>query len=185
MSSKIYILLWVMIFVSSCNGNLKIRKEVEFMQSCPINMESCNNGICFSGGTDTLYHYTMKSPYTLVIYVDSLSCTQCFITNLIEYKECIEDFNRLGAESVIIFEPKNKQIKETASLLKSFAYPFMTIVIKDAQFSATNPHLSSNPALRCFLLNRNKDVVIVGNPVRNSKIRNLMQVILITGDEHE
>lgn len=40
-------------------------------------------------------------------------------------------------------------------------------------FQQNNPHLSKNKLLHTFLLDENNNVILVGNPVRNLRVKDL------------
>lgn len=156
----------------SCKNN-QIREEIERLQSHPISMTACEHTSCYKAGENVMYS-DIASPYKLVIYIDSLSCSSCFISHMTEYEECVQELSSNGIETIFIFEPDHNRREEVTSLLKEYAYPFWTVVIADAKFSTDNPHLPSMSTLKSFLLNAENEVVIVGNPTQNSKIKELM-----------
>ena len=180
MNSKACLITLIIILLSflSCYDNHRLIEEIQQLKNNPIDIDICKRGISFKNGVDTIYCYDEENPYRLIIYIDSLSCNQCFITHMIESKECITELSSLGIESIFIFEPKKEHIEEISSLLKDFAYPFWTIVMRNAEFSEVNPHIPSTPNLRSFLLNKENKVVVVGNPFRNIKIKALIKTSL-------
>lgn len=114
------------------------------------------------------------STYKLVIYIDSLSCSPCFVSHMSDYMGTLVDFDSLGVNTLFIFEPKQQQKEEVKFLLEQQAYPFLTIVVDNCAFSKDNPHLPASSVLHSFLLNKKNEVVIAGNPVRNTQIKDLM-----------
>lgn len=91
-----------------------------------------------------------------------------------DYMGTLVDFDSLGVNTLFIFEPKQQQKEEVKFLLEQQAYPFLTIVVDNCAFSKDNPHLPASSVLHSFLLNKKNEVVIAGNPVRNTQIKDLM-----------
>lgn len=60
------------------------------------------------------------------------------------------------------------------SYLEQQNNPFLSIVVRDGGFASANPHLPPSSILHSFLLNEKNEVVVVGNPARNNKVKELM-----------
>lgn len=161
----------MILFLISCQNN-KLADDIQKMQSRPIDLSSCEGAFCYKNGEITTYN--KDTAYRLVVYLDSLSCSSCFISHMHEYKKIIEEFDSVNIRTVVLFEPKQKQKEEVKFLLEQQAYPFLTIVVDNCAFSKDNPHLPASSVLHSFLLNKKNEVVIAGNPVRNTQIKDLM-----------
>lgn len=172
MKTACYILTASLMLFISCVKS-KFTDDILKMQFRPIDLTSCEESVCYKGGEMTAFHIE-DSAYKLIIYIDSTSCSPCFISHMYDYEETVEEFDSVGIGTVIVFEPRQEQEEETRFLLEQQAYPFLTVVINNGAFSGENPHLPSSSVLHSFLLNRKNEVTIVGNPVRNAKIKELM-----------
>lgn len=166
------ILIASLMFLTSCQNN-KLADNIQKMQSRPIDLSSCEEACCYKNGEMTTYN-SRDSAYRLVVYLDSLSCSPCFISHMHKYEETIEEFDSANIRTVVIFEPKQKQKEEVKFLLEQQAYPFLTVVVNNGAFSDDNQHLPASSVLHSFLLNKKNEVVIAGNPVRNTKIKELI-----------
>lgn len=161
-----------LIFLTSCQNN-KLAEDILKMQSQPIDLSSCEEAVCYKKGEIAAYN-SRDSTYKLVVYLDSMSCSPCFITHMYEYEETIDEFNSADIRTVVVFEPKQKQKEEVEFLLEQQSYSFLTVVVNSNAFSGDNPHLPTSSLLHSFLLNLKNEVVIVGNPFRNTQIKELM-----------
>lgn len=166
------ILLATMMLLSSC-GKKKFANEILQMQSRPIDMTPCEEAYCYEEGKEVKYN-CKDSTYKLVIFIDSLSCSPCFVSHMLDYMGTVVDFDSVGVNTLFIFEPKEEQKESLVSSLKELAYPIRTTVVPNGKFSSANPHLPSSSVLHSFLLNGNNEVMVVGNPMRNSNIKKLM-----------
>lgn len=170
------LLLTLMSIVISCE-NKKFSNEIKQLQSTPINLSCCKDAVFIRNGVETNYS-DADSVYKLIIYIDSTSCSPCFISSMLEYTETIETFDSAGVSTLFIFEPARQHEQDVIASIKRNAYPFQTVVVSNRRFSALNPHIPSTTVLHSFLLNENNNVTIVGNPVLNPKIRELMHNII-------
>ena len=165
-------LLILGILFSSCKNQLF--DEIERLQSKPIDLSTCVNSVCFDRGNE-IESQEIESQFKLVVYVDSFSCSQCFISHMIEVEDCFKDFEALGVKSFLIIEPSVEKMEEIKSLLRKYRYPFDIFLVENSCFSKANPHLPSSSTLRSFLLTPGNDVVVAGDPARNKKIKELMK----------
>lgn len=156
----------------SCKNQLF--EQIERLQSVPVDLSACDNSVCFNRGYEFEAHI-VDSLYKLIVYVDSFSCSQCFISHMIEVENCFKEFESLSVKSILIIEPSEVKMKEIKTLLRKNRYPFDIILVENSAFSKANSHLPSSSILRSFLLTPNNDVVVVGDPTRNIKIKELMQ----------
>ncbi|MDE5981041.1 MAG: hypothetical protein K2G61_03675 [Bacteroidaceae bacterium] len=91
-----------------------------------------------------------------------------------DYEETVAELDSVGIRTVFIFEPQEEKEEDVKTLLDRQAYPFLSVVVRNGSFSSANPHLPSSPLLHSFLLNKENKVIVVGNPARNDKVKELM-----------
>lgn len=167
-----YILFAAIMLLSSC-GNKKLAADILKLQSRPIDMTSCESAFCCENGEE-LNCDSGDSTSRLIVYVDSLSCSPCFISHMLEYMGAVVDLESVGVNTLFIFEPVREQEESIKSSLRQLAYPVRTVVVSNGAFSSDNPHLPSSSVFHSFLVNENNEVTIVGDPARNPKIKELM-----------
>lgn len=172
MKTVYYILLASLMLLSSC-GKKNFADDILKLQSRPIDLSSCEGASCYGEGQRTAYH-SEDSTYKLVIYIDSASCSPCFVSHMYDYEETVAELDSVGIRTVFIFEPQKERENEVRSLLEEQACPFLSVIVRNGSFSSANPHLPSSPLLHSFLLDKENKVIVVGNPVRNDKIKELM-----------
>ena len=167
-----YIMLAAIMLLSSC-GKKNFADDILKLQSRPIDLSSCEGASCYGKGQRTAYH-SEESAYKLVIYIDSTSCSPCFVSHMYDYEETVAELDSAGIGTVFIFEPQEEKEEDVRSLLDRQAYPFLSVVVRSGSFSSANPHLPSSTLLHSFLLDKENKVIVVGNPARNDKVKELM-----------
>lgn len=167
-----YTMIAAIMLLSAC-GKKNFADDILKMQSRPIDMGACEEAVCCKDGVEISYIST-DSAYKLVIYIDSLSCSPCFISHMYDYEETVAEFDSAGIRTVFIFEPQEEKKEDVMSLLEQQAYPFLGVIVRNGDFSSDNPHLPSSSVLHSFLLNHENKVMVVGNPARNVKVKELM-----------
>ena len=172
MTTVKYMILLLTVLLQSC-GDSKIADDISKMQSRPIDLTSCDGAVCYERGREVIYDED-SSGDRLIIYIDSQSCSQCFISHMYDYDETVNELSSSGIETLFLFEPNHEQEAGVTEILEHQAYPFRIVVVKNGGFSKANPHLPSSSIFHSFLINKDNEVVIVGNPVRNDKIKKLM-----------
>ena len=63
-------------------------------------------------------------------------------------------------------------------LSKNSKFNYPVILDTLGQFERLNPHLPKNKALHAFLLDENNNVILVGNPLLNKKIKEMFYRIV-------
>jgi hypothetical protein len=120
-------------------------------------------------GKDTACIPLSGSPYKILMYVDSAGCINC--------KLRLPYWNTILAESdslfpgkvdfLFFFQPKDE--KELTYLLKRDAFRHPVFFDRKNQLDGLN-HFPSPMEYRCFLLDGENRVVLVGNPALNPRV---------------
>ncbi len=172
MNIKFTVLLSVLVLICSCEKK-NFADDILKMQSRPIDLTTCEGAVCYENGEKSTYTCA-DSAYRLIIYVDSTSCSPCFISHMYDYEEAVEKFDSAGIRTLFIFEPSLDKMEDVRFLLEQQAYPFLSVIVRNGRFSSANPHLSSSSLLHSFLLDKENKVIVVGNPAQNNKVKELM-----------
>jgi hypothetical protein len=114
--------------------------------------------------------------YKILLYIDSTGCTYCKL-NMNIWKQYIEEM--IGKTNFFFyFHPKNEQELLVSLKRKKFNYP---VYIDNEDEINTLNHFPKDPMFQCFLLDKNNNVLAVGNPAINKNIWKLYKKI-ITGE---
>ena len=123
-------------------------------------------------GNDTVPYQIPESEYKIVLYVDSVGCTSC-ILQLHKWKELIEEVDSLSGGTVPVlffFHPKDK--REISYLLKRDDITIPVCIDKEDRFNTMN-NFPNNQSFQCFLLDKDNKVILIGNPVHNTRIKDM------------
>lgn len=171
-NKNIYFLFLVMIVISSCNNNQ--RKDV-----VKIIAEWQNKEIIFPHdivftqyGLDTTDYEVPQSEYKILLYVDAVGCTSCKL-QLNKWAKFIDEIDSLTLGQVPIlffFHPKDR--RELIHLLKRDNISLPVCFDTNDQLNTIN-HFPTRDDLQCFLLDRNNNVMCIGNPIYNPKIKEM------------
>ena len=115
--------------------------------------------------------------YAVVSYTDSIGCTSCKL-QLNRWKELINAFDTLYVQKVtflFIMHPFDR--KELIQLLKEYQFDYPVCIDEDNLFNKQN-HVPKNNMFQTFLLNKNSEILAIGNPVLNPKVKALYQEII-------
>lgn len=123
-------------------------------------------------GRDTIAFDTDDCDYRIFTYIDSIGCTSCKL-QLLKWKELMTEFDSLTNKNtafLFYFHPKSK--KEIAYILKrdKFEYP---VCIDDADSINKLNQFPSKMMFQTFLLNKENQVIAIGNPLHNLKVKEL------------
>lgn len=174
MKSKVVIFTLVALALYSCkNGN--IENNIKQLMSCPIELTSNLKYISNIYDTTTMTPESNEAYARMIIYFDSTGCGSCKISRLYEW----ESFVKLSKQSndnfkrFFIFSPSKQNKDELLLSLRGNNLKHPMIFDEDNLFSEKNKHIPQNELLHTFLIDKNNNVVIVGNPINNETLYKL------------
>lgn len=152
----------------------KIFADIEKLKSKPISlhldkMQTLYNGI------DTVIHSPIHG-MKLIIYSDSLACTTCAMSKMYCWNDLLKRAESYGEILNVhfIFSPKQQDLPCTRELLSNINFKHVIHLDTMNVFSMNNSNIPNNPAMHSFLLDENNNVILVGNPLTNKRIEELL-----------
>ncbi len=120
-------------------------------------------------GKDTILLNPAMDVAKLIIYTDSLDCSSCRITHLYEYEEILDYCDGIGDGllPIFIFSPPQLKIKEVMQALEIAQFNYPVFIDSQSFFKASNDHLPQDNRFHTFLLDKNSNVVLAGDPIYN------------------
>lgn len=121
-----------------------------------------------------------KADYRILNYIDSLDCLNCNL-RLKEWNILIKELSEKGKTviPVFVFSPKNtNRMKEIFPLVKRNALTFPIVIDSLDLFNKLNNFPLDN-RFHTFLLNKDNQVLYIGNPVHNPKIEELYLKVIM------
>jgi hypothetical protein len=178
-----YILLLAIVncgLLSACNSQKKeLQEEVEKLQSKAIEIPY-EQMACWACDSIVAISPWNKAKLKLVHYLDSATCTTCYLQKaaINEFICRIEKMSENEFYNVFIITPGSKAKKRLKSDFLDKRTP-QTIFVDSANvFIQMNPNIPSESMYHTFLLDEENKVVLVGNPMLNKQIEDMMLPIV-------
>lgn len=176
-----YILLsTICSIICACNSQKKeLQEKVEELQSTAIDIPY-DRMDCWTSDSIKAISPWNKAKLKLVHYVDSASCSTCYLSKIAK-KELLFRMEKLSNNefyNVFIINPDNIAKKR---LEKEFHYKSIpqTIFVDSANiFTEVNATIPSESMYHTFLLDENNKVILVGNPIVYKKIEDILQNVV-------
>lgn len=122
-----------------------------------------------------------RSPMKMIVYLDSYVCTTCAIKNMItrwaDVEKMEEEYNGI-LQFVFIVSPGNNDINDVSSILHQNHFHHSIYWDYSDAFIKANPHIPLKGAYHTFLLDEKDSVVLVGSPIDNKKINDLLKKVI-------
>lgn len=137
---------------------------------------------CLSLDKETICPQPENTPYKVLIYTDSIGCFSCKL-KLPIWKQFIQDANSEMAgkvEFLFYFHQKDKREIKYLLDLNDFKYPvFCDETNKINQLN----NFPKEMEYQCFLLNKDNEVLLIGNPTLNPTIWELYKQKIIGNEK--
>ena len=166
------------LFVACTNRNQQFAKEMKALQSKEIKLPS--KGLVLLQSTELHEVEMNEKALKLVIYTDSVGCTACAINQINLWDSFIDYANQFNNQLrfYFIFSPVKKDLNSIKLAIANsmFEYPIVLDTLRE--FEKLNPHLPKNRSFHSFLLDKNNNVILVGNPMQNKRIEEMFYKIV-------
>lgn len=131
----------------------------------------------FGDSLDMQYRMTADSTIKFVVLYDSTECSSCRVNTLGQYEDIRALSNERGEKvtPIIIFSPAMGQTGELKKELRLHELSFPIYIDSCRNFNKINTQIPVDRRLHAFLLNRNNEVVLIGNPVNNPQLWTLYE----------
>lgn len=164
--------LCILILVCSCSNRDTILQKVKQMKETPITIPL--GKMVYWEPEENEDEKLKDRDYRLVVFADSAQCTPCFISHLSEWYEFLS-LEREGKLNVtFIIEPKTALYDETIERINKVQFLHPLYIDSNYQFRKSNPKIPEESMYHVFLLNKNNQIVLVGNPLHNKQIEEMI-----------
>lgn len=130
---------------------------------------------------DTLPFVTNNDNAHMVIYYDSTQCNTCAVSKLGDWESLIEDAKSIyeDIDFVFIMSPTKSDQKKVMRDI-AINYSNYNVAFDDSgAFSQSNPQIPQDNRFHAMLLDKNNNVVLIGNPLYSNSIWELMKEALM------
>ena len=164
----------------ACNSqNKDLQEKVEKMQSKAINIPY-DRMSCWASDSIKAISPWNKATLKLVHYVDSATCSTCYLQKaaINEFIRHMEKMPNNEFYNVFIINPGSRVNKRLETDFLDKRIP-QTLFIDTANvFMEVNPNIPSESMYHTFLLDENNKVILVGNPITNEKIGDMLPSVV-------
>lgn len=161
----------MLLLLSSCSERHKLRRTMsKFVQTeiqIPDDLECVYNREVTIINKDTL------KPYKLIVYYDSLDCSSCRISHLMDLYPLYDMADTSNFSVITIFSPKKENLEEVRFQLKITDPLAPTYIDPSGSFAKFNQCIPTDIRFHTFLLNENGRVIFVGNPYMSVNLKEL------------
>lgn len=168
--------MWLIMFstiILSCKNNDSNKKIAKIVQQWQNKEIIFPDDMTFTKyGIDTIEFKVPSTSYKILMYVDSIGCTSCKL-QLHKWKEFISELDSLTNSSfpvIFFFHPKD--MREISYLLKRDGIEIPICIDLDDELNALN-NFPSSQEFQTFLLNEENKVVYIGNPILNTRVKEM------------
>ncbi len=123
-------------------------------------------------GCDTVCSYPRNCSLKILNYIDSVGCLSCK-SQLSLWNDFIDDVHIQITESLpihIFMHPRH--LGDAIYTIRRDSFPFPVCIDLADSLNKLN-HFPTDVRFRCFLLDENNKVILIGNPVQDPKIKDL------------
>ncbi len=160
-----------MCLCASCQFSTKnsIKEKLNFWIGREIKFP---NNVVYNSILDTIHININSYKYKIISIIDAEGCISCRL-NLREWMEFNDKLQKITSGNVGIIKYISPHRRNEALYeIKSAQYKYPVCIDVKNEIDSLN-HFSPQDSYRCFLLDENNKVILVGDPIQNSKIKDL------------
>lgn len=165
----LYVLLSMVFFVSCRQRYEHVKLSMESMMSTPVDL-------CLDELHDvTLIPHSSKdlnqTEFKIIQYVDSFECAPCILDNLHVWNTLINDkrLENAKVKFAFIVAPSREKLEDAYLSVNSSGVKAIIYMDSLSVFGRKNPKIPPKSLYHTFVLDRNNNVVLVGNPILNKR----------------
>ena len=167
------ILLTVLLSFSSC-GFFETRAVLKKFMDDEIVIS--NDLEYFFEGRDTTSSVLSDLNSKLIVYLDPNGCSTCEVSNIYDWYEVIKynEWTRGKFGVVFIFSPNSESYEEVKRAIKyNVTDNAIVLLDKNGSFTKLNPNIPGNRNYHVFMVDKDNNVILAGNPLVNEKMWDL------------
>lgn len=169
--------LLLILFPGCDSEKTKIRRVLEDFEKTQIVIPE--DMMMIQDGEVRPYHVPDSLPI-FIVYAAPKECSACKVAHLGDYEELFE----LGREFpnfhvMVILSPSADKVDEVRDRLSEVQFRHSVYLDCYSDFASGNA-IPDDPRFHCFLLDRERFPVFVGNPIAGKDLRNLFEKYLFS-----
>jgi hypothetical protein len=175
MNRFVYLFIFLMPILGCRNSNTSnIESTVSNLYGKKISIPT-DSFQCYKG----LKEYPINqehSEYKLVVFIDSTECSSCALENMHEWDSyvCLSDSLKNKFNIIFIISPKQGEVGNAKIKILSENFKHAIYIDAKSIFHKANPIIPANKIYHTFLLDAENKILLVGSPIHNKKIYNIL-----------
>lgn len=162
--------------MTSCTESRRVKAMMmDFIES---EIVIPNDLVCIQAGALTKIDIDSLKQNKYIIYYDSLECSSCRVGHLKEIYPLYQMADTMGFSVLTIFAPRIRDLDEIKLQLMVSQHPFPVYIDLSREFTIRNREIPLDSRFHCFLIDNDGKPLLVGNPLYNEKILDLLNEIL-------
>ena len=168
---RLLLVLLMVVFLPAC-GEKQLRKTLIAFEESTIVFPKTLLLLKQGRLTDSTL---VNNSYRFIIYIPPTECSTCRINHLSEDAELFELASQCLFDLCVIFSPEQEELPSLINDLNLLSYDYPIWLDSQSEFYQTNsPSIPSDQRFHYFLIDSEGHPVLVGNPARSPKIKNLL-----------
>lgn len=172
--SSVIMLIGLIMAAASCSG--RVDKEKEVLSSLLGREIVIPDSLVYHIQETTIDYDMSNADYKIITYIDSSGCTSCRM-KLQVWDSVINDLKTTENEVAFLMIIDSRNYDKIGDIVKMYRFNHALMMDGNGAFIKANP-LPEEEAYHTLLLNLNNQVVAVGNPALNPKIREVYRRII-------
>lgn len=172
-----YIFLFLLLLVG-CDRFASVETKISRMKETPIVFPLDSMDVWTPHERITID--TNKAKYKMVVYVDTTNCSSCALKHMFVWNDFLKysDEHDDILDFVFIIEARPGEGKSLKDIMYMTMLKHPIYIDNNRMFIRKNPSIPRETMFHTMLLDKNNNVILVGNPCKNEKIeKKLMQII--------
>ena len=159
----------------SCVRNSSLSEKISALKKARIHINTEN----LTKVTDHIDKKCAKhSRYTYVMYVDSMSCSLCTLKEMNKWTRYMEEMSAFNINFMPVFKPMKRDLPEFVYRVKAMNLPFTVYIDSLGVLEEDNTSLRDLGDWNTFIIDKEGQIIIVGNPIRNHGIKEMVKEYL-------
>ena len=156
------------------------KEDIAMLQSRPLYLPLDSMRKMKTQGEDSVMLVSQQDVMKLVVYTDTADCSSCVLRKMYKWNGLLKKLEVYGGriQPYFIFRPLSKDMGVFYMSMKQITPSCPVYLDSLGVLERANPQIPSNPDLHTFLLDEDNNVLLVGNPIWNEKIKEMFWQIV-------
>ena len=161
------VVLFCFVFLTCSCNNSRVKSSIEKMKSAPVVIDT-DEMVVLSSLDDSIENKCWR----WVIYNDTTMCKPCLMGHISDWDK-IRGMRHV--DCVFVFSVKSHEVDDYVKAYIKTGVDANVYLDTAGVFLRDNPTVTQDVRFHKFLIDENRNVLIVGNPLNNEKIMSMFQ----------